>query len=86
VFALTWAVLARNLRLQLHPDSRWRLVVTHAGKTLPVSSLVPEDFSEEIAFTSPISLPALSGQKPRTRSAESGAERSRGSLDHARVK
>ena len=53
--------------MQLHPDSRWRLVVTHAGKPLPVSSIVPEDFSDEIAMTSPISIPALSGQKPRRR-------------------
>lgn len=67
VFALTWAVVARSLRVQLHPDSRWRLVVTHAGKPLPVSSIVPEDFSDEIAMTSPISIPALSGQKPRRR-------------------
>jgi MFS family permease len=72
VFALTWAVLARSLRVQLHPDSRWRLVVTHAGKKLPVSSMVPEDFSEQIAFTSPISLPALAGQRPRNRSAGAG--------------
>ncbi|WP_196832095.1 MFS transporter [Mycetocola sp. CAN_C7] len=66
-FALTWAVMARSLRVQLHPDHRWRPVVTHAGRPLPVSSIVPEDFSEEVALTSPISLPALAGQKRRPR-------------------
>ncbi|WP_354498105.1 MFS transporter [Mycetocola sp. 2940] len=65
LFALTWAVLARSLRVRVHPEFRWRLVLTHAGKPLPVSSLVPEDFSEQIAFTSPISLRALAKQKPR---------------------
>ncbi|RLP71353.1 MFS transporter [Mycetocola manganoxydans] len=67
VFALTWAVVARSLRLERHPLSRWRLVVTHAGKPLPVSSIVPEDFSDQIAMTSPISLPALTGQVQRQR-------------------
>jgi MFS family permease len=64
-FALTWAVVARSLRVKVHPESRWRLVLTHAGRPLPVSSIVPEDFSEEIALTSPISIPALAGQKRR---------------------
>jgi MFS family permease len=67
IFALTWAVLARSLRVRVHPGYRWRLVLTHAGKPLPVSALVPEDFSEEIAYTSPISLPALSRQQSRPR-------------------
>ncbi|AWB85335.1 MFS transporter [Mycetocola zhujimingii] len=78
-FALTWAVAARQLRLRVHPDSRWRLVVTHAGRPLPVSSIVPEDFSEEVALTSPISLPDLArtSRRDAKRSADktSAAER-----------
>ena len=71
-FALTWAVVARKLRLRVHPTTRWRLMVTHEGQRLPVSALVPEDFSEQVALTSPISLPDLArGPRPEATYRES---------------
>ncbi|MFC6356501.1 MFS transporter [Luethyella okanaganae] len=64
---LGWMVVARGLRVQPHPRLRWRLVVTHAGRPLPsagMTVIVPEDFSEQLALTSPIPLPTL--HPPRT--------------------
>lgn len=82
-----WLVVARGLRVQPHPQYRWRLVVTHSGRplssvigadslegridgvrmpvpttTMPVAvvsenRVTAEDFSEQVALTSPIPLP-----------------------------
>ena len=56
---LTYGVVRHHLRLRVAPDSRWRLQFTHDGVVSPVT---PEDFSEQIALTSPIPLP-----KPKSR-------------------
>ncbi|MFZ4893635.1 MFS transporter [Plantibacter sp. Mn2098] len=51
---LIYGVSRHSLRLQVAPESRWRLQFVHDGVARPV---VPEDFSEQIALTSPIPLP-----------------------------
>ena len=56
---LAYGVFRHHLRLRVAPDSRWRLQFTHDGVVSPVT---PEDFSEQIALTSPIPLP-----KPKSR-------------------
>lgn len=82
-----WLIVARELRLRPHPQSRWRLVLTHSARplsavldaealegridgvrmpvpmtTMPVAvvsenRVAPEQFSEQVALTSPIPLP-----------------------------
>ncbi|MCS4276571.1 MFS family permease [Mycetocola sp. BIGb0189] len=61
LIGLAWMVFARNLRIHRHPDYTWRLQVTHLS-----SPGEPEwvEFSDELAATSPITLPKL----PRERS------------------
>ena len=60
---LLYGVVRHHLRLRVAPDSRWRLQFTHDGVVAPVT---PEEFSEQIALTSPIPLPK---GKPRSTAA-----------------
>ncbi|WP_353808387.1 MFS transporter [Agromyces sp. SYSU T00194] len=85
---LGWMIVARGLRVVRHPEARWGVAVTHAGRRLPdapglvdgvrqpvpaITSPVavvaanppaPEEFSEEVALTSPIPLPKLGRDEP----------------------
>lgn len=59
---LAYGIVRHHLRLQVAPDSRWRLQFTHDGVVAPVT---PEDFSEQIALTSPIPLPKRAPDRAR---------------------
>lgn len=72
-----WLAVARELRVRSHPNSRWRLVVTHAERSLsdvagvrmPIPTtttpiavisenpLGADEFDDELAHTSPITIP-----------------------------
>jgi MFS family permease len=78
LIGLGWLVVARGLRLVRHPHVRWRPAVRFADAptasiaidpTGPVDivrtdQLGPEDFSEEVALTSPIPLPRQPRREP----------------------
>jgi hypothetical protein len=72
LIGLGWLVFARGMHLARHPQVRWRPVLQFADAptaaiavipTRPVHVVpakprpVPEDFSEQVALTSPIALP-----------------------------
>jgi MFS family permease len=72
LIGLGWLVFARGMHLARHPQARWRPVLQFADAptaaiavipTRPVHVVrpeprpVPEDFSEQVALTSPIALP-----------------------------
>ncbi|MGO3885089.1 MAG: MFS transporter [Mycetocola sp.] len=61
--AVAWVLLSSRMSVSLKPNSHWRLVVTQRERG---DSVGPEDFSEPIALTSPITLPK--GASARRRS------------------
>ncbi|UCR90580.1 MFS transporter [Mycetocola spongiae] len=67
LIGLGWMVLAQHLRLARRTDSPWRLRVVHDGADLPAEEdVVPEQFSDAIAETTPITLPKLRPAPPRS--------------------
>jgi len=56
--AFTWLIVRKNLRVHRSPTGRFRLRVDYVGKPRSVKTdVVPEDFSEQVALTSPIPIP-----------------------------
>lgn len=56
--AFTWLIVRKNLRVHRSSTGRFRLRVDYAGKPRSVKTdVVPEDFSEQVALTSPIPIP-----------------------------
>jgi len=90
LIGLGWLVFARGMHLARHPQVRWRPVLQFADAptaaiavipTRPVHVVpakprpVPEDFSEQVALTSPIALPRhpLADREASTHDATHGA-------------
>ncbi|WP_419818090.1 MFS transporter [Glaciibacter flavus] len=91
---LGWLVFARGARLVRLPASRWRFGVAWSAATeaiadgdaeaLPTGALQavrpdPDDFSDQVAMTSPIRLPALPTGSPHTSSPDRDRSRARSS-------
>ncbi|RWZ68054.1 MFS transporter [Labedella populi] len=58
VIAFTWLVIAKDLRVRRSRDARLGVAVEYTGKQRArPTSVVPEDFSEQVALTSPITIP-----------------------------
>jgi len=102
---VAWLVIAHELRLQPHPQARWRLVLTHSARPLsafieaesldgridgvrmPVPTtttpiavvsenrVTSEDFSEQVALTSPIPLPKFHRERAEAESTERAGRR-----------
>jgi MFS family permease len=58
VIALSWLVIAKDLRVRRSSAARFGIALDYTGKVRArPTSVVPEDFSEQVALTSPIPIP-----------------------------
>ncbi|RWZ52793.1 MFS transporter [Labedella phragmitis] len=58
VIALTWLVIAKDLRVRFSRHVRFGVALEYTGKQRArPTGVVPEDFSEQVALTSPIPIP-----------------------------
>jgi MFS family permease len=58
VIALGWLVIAKDLRVRRSSAARFGIALDYTGKPRArPTSVVPEDFSEQVALTSPIPIP-----------------------------
>ncbi|RLP75508.1 MFS transporter [Mycetocola tolaasinivorans] len=62
LIGMAWMVIARDMRIRRHPDSAWRLRVTHLSSP---DEPEPVEFSDELAATAPITLPKLPKPGPQ---------------------
>lgn len=60
--AVTWLLVSQGMRLRYSADARWRVVVAYPGADAEV---LPENFSETVALTSPIRI--IETRHPRER-------------------